>query len=130
MKKAIVCVDDDILILQSLKSQLKDIFNGEFLTEIAESPSEALELIDFLAEKGIELVLIICDWLMPDMRGDTLLNELKNKGIHVRAIMLSGQADALAVEKAFESGLLAFFIPKPWQAEDLAEKIRLLLPKV
>ena len=45
MKPVILCVDDEKIVLDSLKSQLKKEF-GDFDLEIAESGEEALEIIE------------------------------------------------------------------------------------
>ena len=73
MRPVIICVDDEKLILDSLKGQLQHKFTAECNLEIAESAEEALELLDELMEDEIEVPLVISDQIMPGMKGDELL---------------------------------------------------------
>ncbi len=125
--KAILCVDDDPMILMSLKLQLTQSFDGQFIVETAESGEEALELIDFLQGKSIDTLLIITDWLMPKMKGDELLVTVKKRFPTVRQIMLSGQAENEAVQNAFKNSNLKYFISKPWNKNDLIQKVNEVL---
>ncbi|WP_338793536.1 response regulator [Bernardetia sp. MNP-M8] len=125
--KAILCVDDDPMILMSLKLQLTQSFDGQFIIETAESGEEALELIDFLGGRDIDTLLIISDWLMPKMKGDELLVKIKDRFPKVGQIMLSGQAQNEAVQNAFKNSNLKYFISKPWNKQDLVDKVNEIL---
>ena len=125
--KAILCVDDDPMILMSLKLQLNQDFGDQFVIETAESGDEALELIDFLVDRNIDTLLIISDWLMPKMKGDALLIHIKNRFPKVAQIMLSGQADNEAVQKMFKNSNLKYFIAKLWNKDDLINKVSEIL---
>ncbi|WP_338815249.1 response regulator [Bernardetia sp. Wsw4-3y2] len=125
--KAILCVDDDPMILMSLKLQLTQSFDGQFIIETAESGEEALELIDFLGGRDIDTLLIISDWLMPKMKGDELLVKIKDRFPKVGQIMLSGQAQNEAVQNAFKNSNLKYFISKPWNKQDLIDKVNEIL---
>ena len=122
-KQAILCVDDDLLVLTSLKSQINRIFANQFIIELAESGVEALEVLDFLQEEGVETLLIISDWLMPNMKGDEFLIQAHKKFPKVSKIMLSGQADESAIQNAYDNADMSAFISKPWKEEDIKEKI-------
>lgn len=121
--KAILCVDDDHIILGSLKIQLMQEFNDDFIIETAESGDEALEILDFLTERSINTLVVITDWLMPEMKGDELLIEINKQFPKVAKIMLSGQAEEQAIQNAFKAGNMQFFLSKPWDKKDLIEKI-------
>lgn len=121
--KAILCVDDDHIILGSLKIQLMQEFNDDFIIETAESGDEALEILDFLTERSIHTLVIITDWLMPEMKGDELLVEVNKQFPKVGKIMLSGQAEDEAIQHAFKEGNMQFFLSKPWNKKELIEKI-------
>ena len=45
-KRVILCVDDEKIILDSIKTQLKERYGNTFVYETAESATEALEIID------------------------------------------------------------------------------------
>jgi DNA-binding NtrC family response regulator len=116
--KAILCVDDEPMILKSLKAELTQTVGNDYLIEIAESGEEALEIIDELSQKGIDTLLVISDWLMPNMKGDELLMTIHQKFPNMAKIMLSGQADTNAIDRV-KSIAQGAFIAKPWRKEDL-----------
>jgi CheY-like chemotaxis protein len=120
MKKhqAILCVDDEPIILKSLRAELSYNFGNEYIIETAESGQEALEIIEELAEKNVHTLLIISDWLMPEMKGDELLLKVHQKFPNIAKIMLSGQADPQAIER-IKSSAQGTFIAKPWKKDDL-----------
>lgn len=70
---AILCVDDEPIILISLVQELKNKLGREFIFETAQDAIEALEVIDDLVSKGTKVVLIVSDWLMPITNGDEFL---------------------------------------------------------
>jgi len=119
MKPIIVCVDDEKVILDSLKTQLKSAFGDLYSYEIAESAGDALELIEELSNDGHSIVVIVSDWLMPGMKGDELLINIHHKFPEVIKIMLSGQADEVAIERAFTHANLYICIKKPWSEDEL-----------
>jgi DNA-binding NtrC family response regulator len=128
-KRAILCVDDEKIVLDSLQEQLRNTFGDEFEYEIAESVDEAWEVIEDLVSQGYEMVLVISDWLMPRVKGDTFLIELHQKYPDTVTIMLTGQADPEAVENAYQNANLYAYIRKPWREEDLINYVNNALKK-
>lgn len=122
-KGIMLCVDDERIVLDALKNQLKMAYGDKYIIEVAESAEEGLEILDELAGDGYQPLVIISDWLMPGMKGDEFLSEAKKRFPWVVKIMLSGQADEAAVEKARENQCLNSFIHKPWDAEELISSI-------
>jgi len=114
----ILCVDDERIILSSLKSQLQNNLAGSYHIELAESGEEALEIIEELCENNIEVPLVITDQIMRGMYGDQLLIQIKAKLPQTLGIMLTGQASISAVGEAVNKAGLFHYIPKPWDAED------------
>jgi DNA-binding NtrC family response regulator len=129
-KRAILCVDDEKIVLDSLQEQLRNTFGDEFEYEIAESVDEAWEVIEDLVSQGYEMVLVISDWLMPRVKGDTFLIELHQKYPDTVTIMLTGQADPEAVENAYQNANLYAYIRKPWREEDLINYVNNALKKL
>ncbi|MGE5656702.1 MAG: response regulator [Actinomycetota bacterium] len=120
MKKlVIICVDDQSIILESLKIDLKKALGEDYLIETAESGEDALELLAELLEEGHEIPLVISDYLMPSMKGEELLKRIHEILPKTIKIMLTGQADLEAVAQAIKYARLYRYIAKPWQAEDL-----------
>ena len=130
VKRAILCVDDEKMVLDSLQEQLRNTFGDQFEYEIAESVDEAWEVIEDLVSQGYEMVLVISDWLMPRVKGDKFLIELHQKYPETVTIMLTGQADPEAVENAFQNANLYAYIRKPWREEDLINYVNNALKKL
>lgn len=128
-KPVILCVDDEIVVLQSLKTQLKKAFDKEYLYEMAESADEALEIIDELDEDEIDILVIVSDWLMPGIKGDEFLIRVHQKFPNIVKVLLTGQADEAAIERAKEHANLHRCLFKPWTTEELIETIRSGLSK-
>lgn len=123
-RQVIICVDDERTILRSLKAELQEAVGNDYTIEIAEGGEEALELIEELLEEGDEVILIISDHIMPDMKGDELLKQAHIILPETIKIMLTGQADIGAIANAINSANLYRYITKPWQSEDLKLTVR------
>ena len=123
-RQVIICVDDERTVLRSLKAELQEAVGNDYTIEIAEGGEEALELIEELLEDGDEVLLIISDHIMPDMKGDELLKQAHIILPKTIKIMLTGQADIGAIANAINSANLYRYITKPWQSEDLKLTVR------
>jgi response regulator RpfG family c-di-GMP phosphodiesterase len=115
----IICVDDEQTILESLKIELKQAFDDQYLIETTESGEETLELIEELIEEQYEIPLIISDYIMPNMKGDELLKRFHLLSPSTRKVMLTGQADIEAVANAIQYAKLYRYLAKPWNNNDL-----------
>lgn len=122
-ESAIICVDDEVTILDSLKKQLKRKFGDRFIYEVAESAAEAWELIEELNEDGIEVIVIVSDWLMPGTKGDEFLISIHQKFPEVIKVMLTGQVDNMAIKRAKKEANLHACLYKPWTEEELTKII-------
>jgi len=124
---AILCVDDEAIVLKSLEIELQKTFGDEYLYEFAEAPSEALEIIDEMVEDDVRILIIVSDWLMPGMKGDEFLVQVHAKYPNIIKIMLTGQADTQSVERAKQEANLYCCVDKPWDSQDLMERVRTAL---
>jgi len=124
MKKAILCVDDEKMVLETLQRQLMNEFGTQFDYEMAEDVNEAWEVIVDLNESGCDIVLVISDWLMPGIKGDKFLVDLHKEFPTAVKILLTGQADESAISNAFENANLCAYLQKPWDSEKLITAIK------
>ncbi len=123
-KRAILIVDDEAILLLSIRQELRLAFNGEFVCKTALSAEQGLQEIDELAADGMELVLVISDWLMPGMRGDEFLRRVRELRPAIKLVMMSGHADISEMQSlAEETGLFAF-LSKPYKSAKLLEIVR------
>jgi CheY-like chemotaxis protein len=123
-KPVILCVDDEKAVLESLKAQLRAAFGNAYQYEMAEDAFEALELIQELVQENIVIILIVSDWLMPGMRGDDFLIRVAQAYPRIIRILLTGQADAAAIERAQREANLYCCLRKPWSKVALVEAIQ------
>ncbi len=130
MKKAIVCVDDEHIILDSLGEQIKNMFGSEYIYESAENAEEGMEVLEELSEEEVEVLVIVSDWLMPGKKGDDFLIDVHHKFPKIIKVMLTGQADENAVNNAIKNANLHAYLSKPWTAEELENVIRTGLSKI
>lgn len=124
VNSAILCVDDESVILRSLRDQIGKHFGQHHQCEIAESVEEAWEVIDELKDDDVEILIIISDWLMPGIKGDEFLIELHQRFPEIVTVLLSGQADESAIERIHQKMKLHAYISKPWNEEELMRVIR------
>lgn len=120
---AILCVDDEALVLSSLKEQLRRRFGNRYLYETAGDAQEAWLVIDELCGEGIEVLIIVSDWLMPGIKGDEFLAQVHQRHPRIVTVLLTGQADEAAVERARRDANLYACLHKPWSESDLARVI-------
>lgn len=118
-KPVILCVDDDLFLLNALEETLKRSFSQEYIIESATTGQEALDLLEELEQENTEVPVLISDQAMPDMKGVDLFIEAHQKYPDVLMIMLTGQANAEDVGKAVNYANLYRYISKPWEEEDL-----------
>ena len=124
MKKAIICVDDEDIILEALKDQLGPFFENQFLIETSTTAEEALEIYDELVENNYEIPVVISDYLMPNMRGDEFLIKIHDKNPNTLKILLTGHANLDGIANAINNANLYRYIPKPWDRDDLILTVR------
>lgn len=124
MKQAIICVDDEDIILEALKDQLGPFFENQYLIETTTTAEEALEIYDELIESGYDVPVVISDYLMPGTRGDELLIQVHKRNPKVLKILLTGHANIDGITNAINKANLYRYIPKPWDRDDLILTVR------
>jgi response regulator RpfG family c-di-GMP phosphodiesterase len=108
---AILVVDDDLAVLDSLTEQLK----CEGYAVLASATVEgALELL-----RSHRFSVIISDQKMPGMLGTELLAEAKRLQPHSSRILITGMLSADTVINAINQGEIFRFLAKPWLRAEL-----------
>ncbi|MFH1215827.1 MAG: response regulator [Pseudomonadota bacterium] len=108
----ILCVDDEVNVLRSLKRLFMD---EDFTIITAASGEEAIELL----EKEQPVQLILSDYRMPGMTGVDFLKHVCEKWPKIIRMILSGYADTASIVSAINEGQIYKFIPKPWNDHEL-----------
>ncbi len=120
---AVLLVDDEPVVLDSLRRQMRLMCGDGLQVECAESVSEAWEVMAEMQAEGVSVLLIISDWLMPLIRGDAFLEEVKARFPEVKRVMLTGQADGAALRRVRDGGFVDRLLFKPWSVQELAEVV-------
>jgi DNA-binding NtrC family response regulator len=128
-KPAILCVDDERIILLALKQELRAAFGDAFDYESAGDATEAMELIEELASEGTQVIILISDWLMPGIKGDEFLIQARERCPGACAIMITGHADQASINKLKETMKDVVILLKPWKAEVLRQAIQACMAK-
>ena len=111
MSVYILVVDDEPDVEALFRQQFRrDIRDGRFTMDFAQSAASALQLISDVA--GASLILILSDNNMPGMSGLELLPKAKAARPDVPVIMITAYGDADTKRKALEGGAEAL-LTKP-----------------
>ena len=113
----ILIVDDDKLVLASLKATLE---REGYLIFTANSGQEALEILN---DQPIDIIL--CDQRMPDMQGIEVLKEAKEIRPEAIRILLTANTDQETAVRAINIGQVSHFLSKPWDENVLIQTIRM-----
>ncbi|MBC35316.1 MAG: hypothetical protein CL663_04660 [Bacteroidetes bacterium] len=118
-KPVILSVDDEFIILDALKDQLDNEFSVSYQIETSEEGADAVEFCEELIEDGIDIPVVIVDYIMPGMKGDELLEKIHKISPETLTILLTGQANLEGVTRAINFANLYRYIAKPWDQDDL-----------
>lgn len=122
-KNAILFVDDESIILLSMKSQVKQHFGERYKYLTAENANEAWELLQELEGEGKSVSIIISDWSMPGMNGDEFLRKVHKTYPQIEKVIITGFADQKSIEDLnSEIGPISC-LKKPWDEDELISTI-------
>ncbi|MFW6363612.1 MAG: response regulator [Spirochaeta sp.] len=119
-QQAILCVDDEMIILMAMVQELKRTFGDRFQYEQETNAEDALLTIDELAQEGVEVIIILSDWLMPNMKGDEFIDIVSQRYPHIKMIMITGHADQQVIEKVKKNDTVLSVLGKPWRSAELS----------
>jgi CheY-like chemotaxis protein len=131
MKKlAILAVDDEKIILDSIKIQLEKNFSHKFIFDYADNPEEALEVIDELTQEDISLLLVISDYMMPGMTGEEFAIKVKSKIKNANILILTGHMSEEKGLDLMKKNIVLKVMQKPWREDLLIDFINKLSENV
>ena len=123
-KPVVICIDDEPIVLESLRRELEEALENKFDIETAVGGIEALDLVESLLAVGCQIAVVISDYIMPDLKGDEVLRRIHEVSPNTLKIMLTGQATLEGVTNAINSARLYRYIAKPWSSEELNLTVR------
>lgn len=112
----ILIVDDEDAILRALKRELRE---EPYQIITMNDPFAALDAV-----RQNRFSLIMSDYRMPGMTGIELLEQVKQISPETVCIMLTGNTDLKSAVEATNMGGIHGFLTKPWEKEQLLERIR------
>lgn len=115
VKMTVLCVDDEVNILKSLKRLLH---KQDFQLLLAENGQQGLEL---MAKQRVDVV--VSDMKMPQMSGAEFLQKAANDYPNTYRILLSGYADIDSTVEAVNRGKIQRYLQKPWDNNELLDTI-------
>jgi CheY-like chemotaxis protein len=131
MKKlAILAVDDEKIILDSIKIQIEKNFSHKFIFDYADNPEEALEVIDELTKEDINLLLVISDYMMPGMTGEEFAIKVKSKIKNANILILTGHMSQEKGLDLMKKNIVLKVMQKPWREDLLIDFINKLSKNV
>ncbi|WP_231865976.1 MULTISPECIES: response regulator [unclassified Alcanivorax] len=113
----VMLVDDEDYILKALKRTINMYTDWD--VETYQDPREALR-----RARTTVFDAVITDYMMPELNGLELLQELRDLQPDTIRILLTGVIDIETVMSAINKAGAFRFIPKPWDDEQLLDNIR------
>ena len=115
MNERILCVDDDVNILEGYRRQLRK----EFSPEIAVGSTEGLQV---LTTQG-PFSVVVSDLQMPEMNGIQFLSKVRELSPDTTRLLLTGKADLQSAIDAINQGQIFRFLTKPCSSDQLADAL-------
>jgi response regulator RpfG family c-di-GMP phosphodiesterase len=109
--RRVLLVDDEVQVLKCLGRLLR---RRGFEVRTTTSPLDALELL-----RAAPADVVIADFMMPEMTGTELLDEVHRLDPQVRRVLLTGYAD---LESGGGQAVGVHLVSKPWDAEELMRR--------
>ncbi|NQU08829.1 MAG: response regulator [Candidatus Abyssubacteria bacterium] len=109
----VLVVDDEEVVLKSVRRVLKDDDEHQFFIDTATSADEGLDL---MARNEYDVVLT--DLMMPGIDGLELIERIRQSDVQARIIMITGYATMRTALQALRKGAFDY-IAKPFTKEEL-----------
>ena len=120
MSFTVYIVDDEPMVLRPMKS-LVNVFGYE--CKVYQEGASLLEDMSLEPLDG----LILADLRMPSMSGLQLHAALREAGVRIPFVLISGHADGNTLEIAMEQGVNGFLL-KPFEPDELLAVIEEYVP--
>jgi CheY-like chemotaxis protein len=118
--KRILIVDDEASIVEMLTEFVKQFQHGHAYEVVA--ARDGADATMALLRGQYDLILL--DMHMPRMGGLELLRQIRDLGVNIPVIMVTGNRDLRAAAQALTSGVFAY-VPKPFDFKQLDHLVAL-----
>ncbi|PID58202.1 hypothetical protein CSB45_03790 [candidate division KSB3 bacterium] len=123
----ILCVNDNLLELNTLANQLQEEFSRSHIVYKAESAEEATLIVDMLQAAHKQIELIICDQTMPGVKGTDFLDTIHQSSPEIMKMLLLGPDDELPSSYLLSRATVHEVFEKPWKVDHLILSVESLL---
>ena len=117
-KPIILTVDDDMSVSQAITRDLRSRYADRYRIIRATSGAEALESLEELARRDLDVALIVSDHRMPGMTGIELLERSQPITPGAKRVLLTAYADTDVAIRAINEIGLDHYLLKPWSPPD------------
>ncbi len=126
MTEITILVLEDEPEVRAAVSRDLELFADSFRIGLSDTADDARTVISEVRDGGGEVGLILCDHLLPGLRGTEFLIELDHDPAtaSMRKVLLTGQAGHEDTIRAINEGGLDHYIAKPWTVEELHAVVR------
>ncbi|HAE22538.1 MAG TPA: hypothetical protein DCG47_09500 [Spirochaetaceae bacterium] len=125
-ERVVLCVDDEALILLSLRHSLSRALGAGYRCETALSGESALACLEALALEGRHVAAVVSDWRMPGMNGDEFLRQVRAGYPTLPLVVLTGYAEREQLQSLDAELRLSATLHKPCDVAQLAGLIQRL----
>ena len=124
IKPVILCIDDESIFLESIENKLKETFGNEYSVITSKRSDLALEIVKDCNQKGIEIPIIICDQLMPNLRGDEFFIQVQKTNPDTRNFLLVDFFTTKETAHTLNKANVYRVLSKPIEPKDLIQIIQ------
>jgi thioredoxin reductase (NADPH) len=118
MKPTILTVDDDGLVLEAIRRDLRAAYAEDYQIIAAGSGPEALEALTSIEGRGGTVALFLVDQRMPEMTGTEFIRNARELFPDAKRVLLTAYADTAAAIEAINVVDLDHYLMKPWDPPD------------
>lgn len=122
-RKSIICVNSNLQLLEQLEQFLLDTYGQHYIIETAESPSEAMRVIEDLEFLDVSIAVLLATYSMPEMNGIDFIARINKHIPTCKTILLAEEVSEAALEMAINDIELYRFIRMPYKRNVLEHMI-------
>jgi two-component system cell cycle sensor histidine kinase/response regulator CckA len=115
-KQCVLVIDDEAAVLETIKDVLECY---GFIVYTASSGKEAIAVF---RDNQHDIDMVLLDFLLPDMSGEWIFENLRSLDPDVRVVLLTGCEESVA-DRMLKRGLRGC-LQKPFDLPELVERVR------
>ncbi len=118
-ERRILIVDDEPALVKTMSIVLR---SAKYRASTVNNGVEAIEALETAAGEGDPFELVVTDVQMPRMTGEELIDEIRNRGIQVRILVITGYGSKELVVGLMRKGCDEY-IDKPFTGKEFLDRV-------